>query len=250
MRTDMPEPAERLPIAHAPISVVLAVRNNESKIEGPIQAWAAYLASLGRDHEIILVEDGGDDRAGLLADELAGKIPRLKVIHHAQAPGVGAGLRSGLAAARFPLFFYTDCSSAYEPQDPSKLLDLMDHVDLAIGIRIWQQDRPRRSLGDWCFRLLLRFIFGLRLRDVDCSFKLFRKSVFARIPIQSNGPFVHAEILAKANFLGCMMAEVDIRYSPVAEPGLDAAGRRQRWREAIQILRHPDFGPAELPAES
>ncbi|HMC88896.1 MAG TPA: hypothetical protein VKI17_05080, partial [Gemmataceae bacterium] len=86
----------------------------------------------------------------------------------------------------------------------------------------------------------------LRLKDADCAFKLFRRSIFARIPIQSDGAFVHAEILAKANFLGCMMAEVEVSYAPRVASDMDAAAKRQRRREALRLFRHPDFGPAEL----
>ena len=94
---------------------------------------------------------------------------------------------------------------------------------------------------------MLRFIFGLRLQDVDCSFKLFRRSIFARIPIQSDGAFVHAEIMAKANFLGCLIGEVAVRYTPQETLHLDDAARRQRRREALVLFRQPDFGPPQAP---
>src|SRR5438552_1281834 len=83
--------------------------------------------------------------------------------------------------------------------------------------------------------------YGLRLKGADCAFMLFRGSIFARIPIQSDGSFVHTEILAKANFLGCLIAEADVRYSPRADSGVDIAARRQRRREALRLFRHPDF---------
>src|SRR5947209_7296668 len=219
----MPEANERPPIAHAPLSVVLPACNVEADLIVIVDGWKAYLDSLNRDYELVITDDGSSDRTGRLADELAAKLPRLKVIHHPTAQGFGAALRSGLAAAQLPLFFYGECTTAYQPQELGKLLEMIDHVDLVTGIRVWQQNRPAWSPRDWWSRLALRLVFGLRLKDADCAFKLFRRSIFARIPIQSDGAFVHAEILAKANFLGCMMAEVEVSYAPRVASDMDAA---------------------------
>src|SRR5206468_12751574 len=136
------------------------------------------------------------------AAALESKNPRWRVLNHARPEGIGAVLRTGLAAARLPLFFYAECSSAYQPADLGGLLEAIDKVDLVSGYRVWS--RQRRPWSRHAYQGLLRFVYGLRLTDVDCVFKLFRRSIFARIPIQSDGPFVHAEVLAKANFLGCI----------------------------------------------
>src|SRR5438132_4575059 len=228
MSIEMLEPNERPPIAHAPLSMVLPACNVKADLASIVDGWKSYLDSLNRDYELVITDDGSSDRTGRLADELAAKLPRLKVIHHPTAQGFGAALRSGLAAAQLPLFFYGECTTAYQPQELGKLLEMIDHVDLVTGIRVWQQNRPAWSLGNWWSHLALRLVFGLRLKDVDCAFKLFRRSIFARIPIQSDGSFVHAEILAKANFLGCLIAEADVSYSPRADSGGDSAARRQR----------------------
>src|SRR5207248_6099704 len=109
--------------------------------------------------------------------------------------------------------FYTECSNSYEPSDLARLLEVIDKVDLVSGCRVGRFARERTSVwSQYAYRGFLRLLFGLRLKDVDCSFKLFRRSMFARIPIQSDGPFVHAEIRAKANFLGCIMSGVPVRY--------------------------------------
>src|SRR5438552_18478119 len=89
----MPEPNERPPIAHAPLSVVLPACNVEADLAGIVDGWKAYLDSLNRDYELVITDDGSSDRTGRLADELAAKLPRLKVIHHPTAQGFGAALR-------------------------------------------------------------------------------------------------------------------------------------------------------------
>jgi glycosyltransferase involved in cell wall biosynthesis len=92
--------------------------------------------------------------------------------------------------------------------------------------------------------LVVRIVFGLRTRDVFCPFRLMRRSIFARIPIQSDGPFVHVEILAKANFLGCVLAE----ELPLAVPAGPIRGRETLWRDGLRVFRKPDFGPVVVPS--
>jgi glycosyltransferase involved in cell wall biosynthesis len=242
------EANERSPIGQAAISVVLPAHNAVSVLPGVIEAWTGYLDSLSRDYEILVIDDGSTDGTGPLADELSTRSSRLKAVHHAQPQGFGACLRAGLALAQFPLFCYAECSTAYQAGDLARLLDVMDHVDLVTGMRVWQDHKPGWSAGRLWSWLALRFVFGLRLRDVECAFKLFRRSIFERISIQANGSFVHAEILAKANFLGCMMAEVEVSFAPQAAQSMNVEPPGQRRREAFRLFRHPDFGPPEPPS--
>jgi glycosyltransferase involved in cell wall biosynthesis len=241
----MPEPPERIAIAQAPLSVVLPAYNAEAVLEPVLAGWAAYLDGLGRDYEILVVDDGSTDGTGGLAEALRQKYPRVRCLRHPTRSGFGAALRTGLAEARYPLFFYTECSLSYQPTDLKLLLEAIDPVDLASGYRVGKS----WSWNDFVFRWLTRLLFGIRLKDVDCSFKLFRRSIFARIPIQSNGDFVHAEIVAKANFLGCLLTEVPIAYRPNPAAVPSHLSRRQRWAEAVKVFRHPDFGPARLPEQ-
>src|SRR5262249_26987009 len=237
-----------------------------------------------RDYEIVLVDDGSTDQTGALAERLVEKHPRLRVVRHPDPQGFGATLRTGLAQARYPLLVTAPCDEQYQPADLKLFLcpkekDPMpeiDRNDLVAGYRVWQPvPWPLRGLG-WCYRVLVRvllnhtperlpgwlgwrghawrlfarLVFGLRLPDVDCPFILFRRSVFERIPIQSDGDFALLEVLAKANFLGKMMSE-----KPVARrrrPGQESrderrAGRKQLWKAFRRVLNHPDSGPAVLP---
>jgi glycosyltransferase involved in cell wall biosynthesis len=243
----MPDPMDRPAIANEPISVVLTAYNAEVTLPDVIQGWAGYLTTLNRPFEIILVNDGSSDRTREMADCLAGKQPRLVPLHHPTPAGVGATLRTGLTAACDPLVAYAACSPAYEPASLGKLLEIIDQVDLAAGVREWEG--PKRSLKELALQWLVRWIFGVRLRDPDCPFKLFRRSILARIPIQSDGPFVHREILAKANFLGCLIAEVPVPYRHDLDSNAKHIEPRPTRAEALHLFRDPDFGPTELPAQ-
>lgn len=186
-------------------------------------------------------------------------------------PGIGAALRTGLGAVQHPLVFYSTADRSYRPADLKTLLDEIDKVDLVSGYRasqpvplLWRGlGMVTRFLARWLFGLHLeplpgwlgpgnhafawvaRLLFGVRVRDPGSEFKLFRRSVFARIPIQSDGPLVHTEILAKANFLSCLMAEGLVSYRAGTPPGPGALGRG--FRELRRLLSQPDFGPAILP---
>jgi len=163
--------------------------------------------------------------------------------------GVGIALRAGLAKAHYPLCLYADCADGYEPTDIRLFLEAIDQVDLVAGFRESKSAR-RWSLRRFLQRWLVRIFFGVRLKDVDCSFKLFRREIFGRIPIQSHGPFAHAEVVAKANFLGCLMCEVPVSYAPANGDIAKTQYSSGNWAEASRVFRSPDFGPALLPSQA
>jgi glycosyltransferase involved in cell wall biosynthesis len=258
----MPESFERTPIAGSPISVVLPAHNVEAHLVDTIRNWTEFLDSLQRDYEIILVDDGSSDGTAKAAAELAEQRTRIKVLTHPSQRGFGACLRSGLAAARHPLFCYSTCNAIYQPRELQRLLERIDRVDLVSGYRAGRPLPPLLRTIGFCWRWfsrivfgipleplpgwlgreacayqkLIRLLFGVRIGDTDSAFKLFRREIFDKIPIQSDGEFVHAEVLAKANFVGCLMDEVGLEET--AEWRSDP----QRFRELRHVFRCPDFG--------
>ncbi len=266
----MPDLAPLPPMADQPISVVLLARNDEAHLEAVVADWTTLLDGLQRDYELILVDDGSTDRTAELTTALTARLPRFRVIRHEQSRGDGAALRTGLEAATKPLLFYTTADRQYDVGDFSKLLPEIDKVHIVSGFRQWQpMPRLLRWLGfgyrlmlrvlfsltlerrsgwlgwnEWAYRLLARVVFALRLQDVNCLFRLFRREIFARIPIQSDGEFVHVEVLAKANFLGSYMNdEIPVTHRPrQRKPAGPSWGKDFR-----RVLSHPDFGPAVLP---
>jgi glycosyltransferase involved in cell wall biosynthesis len=260
----MPEAPQLPPIATLPLSVVLLSRSDEPGLEDALQAWTIHLDSLNRPYELILVDDALHDRT----EDLAKHHPGVRVLRDPARRGVGAALRLGVNSAQHPLLFYASCDSRYQPADLKLLLDEIDKVHVVVGHRVGRRvPLPLRLLG-FGWRLLLRILFGLpvaplpawlgwrdharnlfarivfalRLHDVQSEFRLFRRSIFRRIPIQSDGAFAHVEVLAKANFVTAMMTDVPVSYRPPTPP-------LPWWKEAWRIFAHPDFGPAVLPPE-
>jgi glycosyltransferase involved in cell wall biosynthesis len=245
----MPDPCERDPIATAPITVALPAYNVERTLAQTLTSWITYLDSLERDYEVLLVDDGSSDQTATLTESFSEKNGRIRLLRHAVRAGFGACLRTALAAARHPLFFYSDCTNSYQPTDLRLLLEVIDQVDLVTGYRVDARGKMPFSWKKLVSRCTLRFLFGVHLRDADCCFKLFRRSIFRRIPIQSDGSFVHTEIVAKANFLGCLITEVPVRYEPPPCAGSPEDSTAIRRAEAFRVFRHPNFGPAQLPEE-
>jgi glycosyltransferase involved in cell wall biosynthesis len=243
----MPEPPQLSAISEQPISVVLLSCDNETTVESTLRGWIGALNRLKRDFEIVLVDDASVDRTVELAKGVAGRENAI-YIHEQRAPaGPGAALRTGILAARYPLLLYSTADGSYSPQSLTACLEAIDNVHVVSGYRVWKSARPRRRLREVLTRLLGRIVFGVQLRDMDCAFKLFRREIFARIPIQSSGPFVHLEILAKANFLSLIMTELPVDY----RPRLALANPRANWtrkrHDGWRVFSHPDFGPTATP---
>jgi len=233
------------------------------------------LASLGRDYEILAVDDGSTDRTAEKVSDLAAQHPRVRLLRHEKHRGIGAAIRTGLAGALNPILLYSACDQRYRPADLHSLLKDLNQVDLVSGYRICQSvpwwlrwlgrvyrlfirvlfGVPLEPLPGWlgwrahCHSWLVRAFFGVRIVDVGSEFKLFRRSIFARIPIQSDGPFIHAEILAKANFLGSLMTEAAVTYTPPSA-GENAVSFRAQWAEAYRVFSKPDFGPAKVSGQA
>jgi glycosyltransferase involved in cell wall biosynthesis len=257
--------AELPPIQSEPISAVLPIYNDRPVLQPSLEAWISVLNGLNRDYEIFLVDDASGDGSLDFAQNLAEKNARVQVLRHESHVGFGACLRTGLAAARFPLLLISTCDGSYEPVDVTRLLQWIDKVHLVVGIRSTADAFPsedskgapsrpttfkrhKRTWAERCFHWFIRFIFGLRLKDPECWFLLARRSIFARIPIQSSGPFAFAELLAKANFLGCLMSEVPVACHPTPEAYAkwSNAGLREKLVGFRRVFSHPDFGPAKL----
>jgi glycosyltransferase involved in cell wall biosynthesis len=269
------------------LTFLLPVHNQAGNLQHALSVWSTTLESIGRPYEIILIDDGSNDATGKLIDGVEGQmglshsVPQLRVVRFPERKGCGAALRAGLELAQHPLIFYTGCEYAYNPAGLKKLLARIEEGDPETGKKIdlvngYRADTPvtgfQKVLGD-CWRILVRIVLGLslppkmgdlggkahrfsfllralfalRMGDVDSRFKLFRKKIFDRIPIQSDGDFVHAEILCKANFLGCLMDELPVCEKPGPFPAHpEPPSPTSLGKEFRRIFFHPDFGPKSL----
>ncbi|HSQ20447.1 MAG TPA: glycosyltransferase family 2 protein [Blastocatellia bacterium] len=198
------------------ISAVLPAYNEEENIEVAARRVAEVLRSLDfRDWEVLVVDDGSVDQTAQISDRLASEDPaHIRVFHHNPNRGYAEALKTGFTNARHQLIFYTDSDNQFDVREITSLLALIEEVDIVNGFRIYRFDAMTRLVLSWGFNLLVRIIFRIKVRDIDCAFKLFRREVFDKVSIESKKFFVDAEVLAKASYFGFRMAEVGVRHYP------------------------------------
>jgi len=200
------------------LSVVLPAFNEEANIERVVRACAADLAARMPDHEIIVVDDGSQDRTGEILDRLAAELPQLRPQHHSHNRGYGAALRTGFAAARKRFVFYMDGDGQFDIRDLDLLLPLAtDEEHIVTGFRIERRDPFIRRLnaklfGGWLVRVLL----NVRVRDLNCAFKLIPKKVLEAITLESTGALINAELYGRAVRRGFGIKEVGVHHYPRA----------------------------------
>jgi hypothetical protein len=150
--------------------------------------------------------------------------------------------------AKYPLVLQIDSGNQYDIRQIDRLLREIDEVDIVCGYRQPPTGSPSR-LRYWLYRKLLRFVFAVHVRDVDCGFRLYRRSAIRRIPIQSDGSFANAEILAKATFMNMLIGEVAVTSQ---SQGVSAVNRPHvsLFREAATVFRHPQFRISNSTSDS
>jgi len=140
--------------------------------------------------------------------------PALRVIRHASNRGYGAALRTGFAAAEGELVFYTDSDNQFDLSELAGALPLMKEWDAVLGYRIARKDARRRLLTSWVFNRLSCAVFGLTVRDLNCSFKLFRRDVLRALPLESNDFFIDTELVVRLHRGGFRYVEKGVTHLP------------------------------------
>ena len=193
------------------------VYDEEASVEAVVREGLAKLPRFCDELEVVVVDDGSCDRTGEIADRLAREDPRVRVIHHRPNRGYGGAIRSGLEAARLPYVFFTDGDLQFDLDDLERLMPLIVEADVVVGYRERRADPPKRLFIAWVYNTLIRVLFVAPFRDVDCAFKLFRRSVFERVPLQlvrSNGAFFSPELLLVLRAARVRIAQVGVRHFP------------------------------------
>ena len=202
----------------ARLSYFFPAHNEEANLAGLVEEALATLPGLADTFEIIAVDDGSKDRTPAIADELAAAHPDVvRAVHHEVNQGYGAALRSGLAAARYELVAFTDGDRQFKVADLGRLTERLAEPDapaVVAGYRIKRADPLIRTIYARLYRLANRVFFGLRVTDVDCACKLFRRESLEGLRVESGGAFFSAELLIKLEAAGRSVAEVGVPHYP------------------------------------
>lgn len=196
------------------LSVFLPCYNEEANVERTTLAALDALRAFCDDFEIIIVNDGSTDQTGRIADRLAAEHPEIRAVHNPVNRGYGGALRAGFAAARKEWIFYTDGDGQFDCREIFKLLPVLNHFDLVSAYRLDRKDSWIRRFNGWAWTHLCNMVLGLRLRDVDCAFKLLPRRLFEQIELRAEGALIDAELLGKAAGLGYRIGQVGVHHRP------------------------------------
>ncbi len=201
----------------ASISIVFPMWNEEDYIHRAVTAARDILDRIEGDHEIVIVDDASTDRTPALADALAVQDPRIKVVHNAKNLKLGGTLRAGYAAATKDLILYTDADLPFDLQELPRAVRLLEyqHADVLSAYRFDRTlEGPLRAVYTFFYTLLIRSLFDLPIKDVNFSFKLFRRELLQRFPLKSEGSLIDAEFLIRARKSGATIIQIGVDYFP------------------------------------
>jgi glycosyltransferase involved in cell wall biosynthesis len=196
------------------ISVFFPCYNEQDNVKRVVSRAVEVLEEMGADFEVIIVNDGSADKTGDVADSIAAADKRVRAVHHPQNRGYGAAVQSGIRNAKKELVFFTDGDGQFDIGEINLLLPLIKQNDIVCGYRLNRKDPFMRKLNGWLWTKLVCMLFGMRIRDIDCAFKLFRREVFDGMKLSSAGALISAEILARATRHGYKIAEVGVHHYP------------------------------------
>jgi glycosyltransferase involved in cell wall biosynthesis len=200
------------------LSYFFPAHDEEENLEPLVREALETLPGLADTFEIVIVDDGSRDGTPAIADRLAAEHPDVvRAVHTGTNLGYGGALRTGFRAARYDHIAFTDGDRQFRVADVGRLVERMaaaDAPDVVVGYRIRRADPAIRTVYARLYKLANRVWFGLRVTDVDCACKLFRRAALDGIGVESGGAFFSAELLVKLRASGRRVVEVGVPHYP------------------------------------
>jgi glycosyltransferase involved in cell wall biosynthesis len=196
------------------ISVFFPAYNDSATIAGMVMSAMRTLARLTSDYEVIVVDDGSRDGTPEMLQELQRLYPdRLRVERHVRNRGYGGALRTGMASATKEWVFYTDGDAQYDARELALLVEKAnDSTDIVNGYKIARSDPAYRKVIGWTYNLVVKAAFDLRIRDVDCDFRLMRRAMLEKITLHSDSGTICVEMVKKLQDAGARFSEVPVHH--------------------------------------
>jgi glycosyltransferase involved in cell wall biosynthesis len=200
------------------LSITFPCYNEEANVERTTRMALECASRFTDDLEVVIVNDGSKDKTAEIADRLVAENPGVvRVIHNNPKKGYGGALKAGLYACSKEYIFFTDGDTQFDMSEIELLIPLMrdDSIDIAAGFRLNRQEGFIRKMNAWAYgQFLVPLALGVRIKDLDCAFKLFHRRVIESIEIESTGALINAEIMAKAKKYGFRWKQVGVHHLP------------------------------------
>jgi glycosyltransferase involved in cell wall biosynthesis len=220
------------------LSVFFPAYNDSGTIASLVITAVQSASKLTPDYEVIVVNDGSSDSTARILNELARVYPQLKVVTHEVNRGYGGALRTGFATASKDVIFYTDGDAQYDPSEIELLWPKMtDGVDLVNGYKISRSDPWHRIVIGRIYHHTVKLLFGLRVRDVDCDFRLLRRSIFDTVQLEKNSGVICLEMMKKIQDAGFRIVEVPVHHYHRAHGQSQFFNFRRVIRTGIDVMK-------------
>lgn len=196
------------------ISVFFPCYNDKGTIATMVADAESTVKKITGDFEIIVIDDGSTDGSRELLKNLVLKCPYLKIIFHEKNKGYGGALRSGFKNATKDFIFYTDGDAQYDIRELTKLADKFEEtdVDWINGYKIKRNDPFQRVIIGKIYQYIMKFLFNLKVKDVDCDFRLMKREIFDKVNLESNSGMICTEMMRKFQNAGFKVAEVGVHH--------------------------------------
>ena len=201
-----------VPAKPAGLSVFFPAYNDSGTIASMVIRTVQTASKLTPDFEVIVVDDGSADGTADIADELARTYPQVRAVHHPINRDYGAALQTGFRSATKELIFYTDGDAQYDPTELTLLWERIGDADLVNGYKISRADPVHRIFIGRMYHHIVSLMFGLTLRDVDCDFRLMRRTIFERINLEKTSGIICVEMMKKIQDAGFRIVEVPVHH--------------------------------------
>lgn len=195
------------------ISVFLPAYNEELNVRRTVSEIDSFLSRLFKRYEILVVNDGSEDKTGEIAEAMAMDNTHIRVIHHKKKRGYGLALKTGFENSKHDFIFYTDMDGQFDINELKKFLPHIHDYDLMIGFRSDRKDPLMRIVVSRGFNFFVKKILNLKIKDLDCAFKLCRKDLIKKIKLTCERS-ADVELLLKAKKKGAKIKEIEVRHYP------------------------------------
>jgi glycosyltransferase involved in cell wall biosynthesis len=220
------------------LSIFFPAYNDSGTIASLVITALRAARQLTPDHEVIVVNDGSADKTAEILDELAATYPQVRIVHHETNRGYGGALRSGFANATRELIFYTDGDAQYDPAEMELLWKRFDeNVDLVNGYKISRSDPMHRIIIGRVYHHTVKILFGLTVRDVDCDFRMMRRTIFDKVQLEKNSGVICLEMMKKITDAGFRIAEVPVHHYHRAYGRSQFFNFGRLFRTAIDVFK-------------
>ena len=221
------------------LSVFFPAYNDAPSLPGLIARTFAVLRERVADYEVIVINDGSHDHTGAVLEELRAQYaPHMRVITHEQNRGYGGALRSGFAAATREFVFYTDGDGQYDVGELPRLLELVrPGTGLVNGYKLERHDPAHRVWIGNVYNFCARFLFRIRIRDIDCDYRLIRRALLEKIRLTSTSGTICVELVRKLEISGCAVVEVGVHHYPRVHGRSQFFRIRSLARTFLELLR-------------